>query len=287
MSCPFKAITTAIMPDNSRVIAWTLEQDFAYPEDFTLVVENSREGSKWEPISDDVKDQCHVVDPRRRNWNKNMDEYYRLRLQADGVDIASKPIKAGYANLYPFSAEAKNAISNIEKEIQMSGVTGVLLKRKVWGPRCPLCTDFSGQATVNEHCPRCLGTGIDGGFYPGITLNLVKEQIQQLSGLMVMGAAQTESFSGKCVAYPWITAGDIWCEDTTNKRFRIGACTPAASYKTTPLVYALSMSRIEYTDSLYTKEANDLVEGKDKWLDDSEYVAEAGTEDKSWEGALD
>lgn len=287
MACPFKTLTTAIMPDNSRVIAWALSSDFAYPEDFLLLVENSREGSKWEAISEDVKNECHFTDYQRRNWNKNMDEYYRLHLHSADEDYYSEPIKAGYANIYPFSAEAKNAISNIEKAIQLSGVTGVLLKRKVWGPRCPLCTDFAGQATVNEHCPRCLGTGIDGGFYPGITLNLVKDQIQQGAGLNIMGAQQQETVTGRCVAYPWITTGDIWCEGTTNKRFRINTCSPAASYKTVPLVYQISMSRIEYTDAMYTREANDLVENNDKWQNDGNYTEPAGTENKTWEGALD
>ena len=264
--------------------------DFAYPSNFVLLVQNSREGSEWEDISGDVKDECYFVDPRRRNWNKNMDEYYRLWLHDEndpGSDVYSMPVKAGYATTYPFSAEAKNAISNIEKAIQISGVTGVLLKRKVWGPRCPLCTDFAGQATVNEHCPRCMGTGIDGGFYPGITLNIVKDQIQQGAGLGMLGGTQSETVGGRCVAYPWITQGDIWCEDTTNKRFQINACTPSASYKTIPLVYQLSMSRIEYTDAAYTRGATTLVDSKDRWSQDATYTRAAGTEDSTWEGALD
>ena len=81
--------------------------------------------------------------------------------------------------------------------------------------------------------------------------------------------------------------GDVWCEDTTNKRFVINACTPAASYKTTPLVYSLTMSLVEYSDVLYTGEANDLVENKDKWQTDPEYKQPVGTDDRNWERLVD
>lgn len=288
MGCPFESFSVGIRSDNARVASWALSQNCTYPLNFVLVVQNSREGDRWEDLSEDVKNACFFVDDRRRNWNKNMNEYYRLKLEAEGEIYYSDIVKAGITNVFPFSSEAKEAISNVEMAIKMSGVTGVLLKKKVWGERCPLCTDFAGQASVNEHCPKCLGTGIVGGYYPGISLSIVKDKIEWAAANGQLGGIQSEKVSGRCVAYPWITNGDIWCEDGTNKRYSISVCTPSASYKTVPLVYTVIMSKMEYTDALYTKEATELVDNKDIWQAKNDaYSAPTGTSNSKWEGALE
>ena len=289
MANPIKSLTVAIRHDNARVLTWTLEPGYDYPEEFLLKVENSRAGGPWETLADDVKGQCSFVDARRRNWNKHMNEHYRLRLFVNANEqYVSDIVEAGRVTSYPFSTEASNAIRQIEAAIEQSGVTGLLLKRKTFGTRCPLCTDFSGQSTVNEHCPRCFGTGIDGGFYPGITMNLIKDKIDTAESNTQLGWAQTEIVTGRCIAYPWIKVNDIWVEDHTNYRYRLSACTPSASYRTTPLVYTVKMSRLEYTDAAYMPGMDAKVRDRDRWSADPQYTPEeyAATEASAWDKAL-
>lgn len=286
MANPIKSLEVAIRYDNARVLSWSLEPGYNYPEKFLLSVENSRDGGPWETLDDDVSDQCYYVDSRRRNWNKHMNEHYRLRLTVPGTteNYVSQPIAAGIVTAYPFSSEASNAIKQIETAIEQSGVTGVLLKRKVFGQRCPACTDFHTDQTVNEHCPLCFGTGILGGFYPGISMSLVKDKIETTEQPTQLGYSQTEVVTARCIAYPWIKVGDIWCEDHTNTRYRITTRTPSATYKTTDLVYSLKMSRLEYTDSAYTKGMDDKVVVKDRWTDDKDYTVR--DELSAWDKAL-
>ena len=80
MKAPFTSLQATIRYDNARVLTWTMTPGLSLPADTILSVENSRTGGTWETLSDAVFDQCFYVDTRRRNYNKFMNECYRLRL---------------------------------------------------------------------------------------------------------------------------------------------------------------------------------------------------------------
>ena len=208
---------------------------------------------------------CFYIDTRRRNYNKYMNECYRLRLTvpSTGEEYVSDVVQAGKFEAYPFSSEAENVIKQAEKDLELSGCTGVLLKKKHWGERCIHCTDFEDNTTVNEHCPWCLGTGFAGGYYNGISMTIKKEKIATDEGQGDDCVEESEVVEGRCIAYPWIRYGDVWVEDKTNKRFYISKATPIANYKEVPLIYGIKMSKVEYSDVLYTPAADAKVNIKD------------------------
>lgn len=271
----FTSVTCTILPNNHRLLAWDILAGTSFPENFTLQVENSRAGGPWEVLATDLADKCFWEDPRKRNYNKYMNEHYRLRLIIPGdqeddppkEEYVSPIVAAGALKSWPFSSEAENVVRQVEKQVELEGCTGVLLKRKHWGVRCPMCTDFNNQASVNEHCPQCLGTGFDGGYYQGISLSVIKKDIDAGEEQSKDAIEGHETVQGLCVAFPWIRFGDVWVEDGTNKRFAVHKVTPASMYKETTLVYKFVMRRIEYTDALYEGPADAKVEIKDLYQD--------------------
>jgi len=267
MANPFTSIACTIRHDNARMITWTMLPGANYPEDFILQVENSRTGGEWHVLSTGLQGTCVYIDSRRRNYNTHMNECYRLRMivPSTGEEHVSDIVDAGNHKAYPYSAEAENVVKQAETQIEESGCHGQLLKRKIWGVHCPLCVDFEGQQTVNEHCPRCLGTGIDGGYFPGIGLWVIKDQITTSESPSQIGFIQGETVQARCIAYPWICYDDVWCEDNTNKRYMIKQITPAASYKTTALVYSLKMMQVEYNDVIHSVPADVLVAEQGSW----------------------
>lgn len=269
MAGVFTSIDCAVRSDGARVVTWTMEPNYTYPADFTITVERSRAGGQWIPIAEDLTGVCAYIDTEKRNFNKYLNDFYRVVLKSATTEeeYVSESCAAGIKSSWPNSSEARNAIASMEREISLTGRTGVLLKKKEWGKPCPKCTDFNGQTTVNEHCPVCLGTGIDGGYYDGIPLNIkgdIPEVTQQLNQL---GLVQSEKLTASCIAYPWITRGDVWCDSETNDRYYIATATPASMYKSTPLVYKLVMMKLELTDALHSDEANDKVAADNPWDD--------------------
>lgn len=267
MNPPFTSLQAVIRYDNARVLTWTLTSGATYPANSILQVENSRAGGPWEVLADDLMDSCFYIDTRRRNYNKYMNETYRLRLTVPGESgdevYVSDVVEAGSFKVYPFSSEAENVIKQAEKAIELSGCTGVLLKKKHWGSRCEHCTDFDDEGSVNEHCPWCLGTGYAGGFYNGISMSIIKDRIEGNETQFETGVEDSEVVTGRCIAYPWVRYMDVWVEDQTNKRYQITGVTPTSSYKQIPLIYTIQMRLIEYSDVMYTPAANAKVNIKD------------------------
>lgn len=220
-------------------------------------------------LDNTLANSCFYIDSRRRNYNKYMNECYRLRLiiphETGNEEYVSDIVQAGQFKAYPFSSEAKNVIQQAEKAIELSGVTGVLLKKKHWGVRCTHCTDFDDQMTVNEHCPWCLGTGFEGGFYNGISMSIIKDKIDAEEKQGDDCVEEGELIQARCIAYPWIRYADVWVEDETNKRYFVKHVTPASSYKQIPLIYSIKLLKIEYTDVMYSRAADAKVEVKDLW----------------------
>ena len=146
MTAPFTSLQATIRYDNARVLTWTMTSGLVLPEDTILSVENSRTGGTWETLAANVVDQCFYVDTRRRNYNKFMNECYRLRLTvphegSEAEVYVSDIVQAGKFEAWPFSSEAENVVKMAEKDIELSGCTGVLLKKKHWGARCEHCTE--------------------------------------------------------------------------------------------------------------------------------------------------
>jgi hypothetical protein len=78
---------------------------------------------------------------------------------------------------------------------------------------------------------------------------------------------QSAKLTAKCVAYPWITRGDVWCDSDTNERFYIANVTPISMYKSTPLIFQLTLTKLEITDALHSTSADNKVAADNPWND--------------------
>jgi hypothetical protein len=94
-------------------------------------------------------------------------------------------------------------------------------------------------------------------------MSLIKDKITTTETQGASAVSEAEEVEGRCVAYPWVRYMDVWVEDKTNKRYQINHVTPISSYKQVPLIYAIKMSKIEYSDVMYTPAADAKVLVKD------------------------
>lgn len=240
-----------------------MDPKYTYPEDCVLSIEYNRAGGsfdsaandgQWQVVCADAGDCCQWIDYQRRNYNKYVNDYYRVvvRIPSASETFISKPVHAGsYLPGMTDSAKFNNLMRLADKQISDSGRQGVLLKRKVWGTRCPVCTDFEGQNSVNEHCPQCMGTGILGGYYKGIPMPVLQLGQTQQHAITQQGYQQADVLQAKCIAWPWIHLRDVWADSTTNERYYITNATVLSRYKSVPLVYQLTMNKVQLTDSIH------------------------------------
>lgn len=269
MASPFKQLKVLMAPNNNRIIYWQYEKGIRLPYDATLSVEYSRAGGTWQILADHLPPCNCYIDARITNHNKYNNDFYRVRIIGDGQEYISNPQQAAMNLCYPYFAQANNLIRLTLLEADRDGRKGFLLKKKAFGKKCHLCKQFQDDAPVNEHCPCCLGTGIQGGYWKAIPLNIIESGQSNMQSLQPQGMTQASILQARCAAWPLIELGDVWVDQNTNQRYYIEQAMVASKYKHVPLVYNLKMHLLQLSDVMHTRKAEEVLQAAlvsdDKW----------------------
>ena len=265
---PFKEVKVFLLADNSRAVSWRYASGIEMPYDASLSVEYSRAGGTWQTLAEGLPVCYCYIDKRITNRNKYNNDFYRIRLDGDAQTYYSQPQQAGISLSYPYSSQASNLVRLSQLQMSRTGRTGYLMKKIVFGQKCPVCKQFQDDAPVNEHCPCCLGTGINGGYYRAFPMNILETGQSRMQGVQQHGAVQTAVLQAKCTAWPLIELGDVWVDDNNNQRYYIQGADIASKYKHVPLIYNLKMHLLQLSDVLHSKRAQEVlqesfIDGKD------------------------
>lgn len=271
MASPFKEVNVIIKPDNSRLVYWNFTPKVEIPSSAKLSVQYARSLSSWQTLVKDLPISYCYTDSRVTNRNKYNNDFYRIALYtSDSQSYISQPQQAGINLSYPYSSEANNLNRLTSLQLKKTGRQGFLMKKIMYGQKCPVCKQFDDDAPVNQHCPQCLGTGIKGGYYIAMPMNILQQGQTNNTNIAQTGVNVSITMSAKSIAWPLIEYGDIWSDKYTNQRYYIDSVSVLSKYKHVPLVYSLRMHLIELSDVVHTKKANDalqqaFVEVKSDW----------------------
>lgn len=264
MSCTaFHSVQAINTPDGVKTVYWRMSESFhTEGRDLLFYVDCSEESlGDWIPLNseDPVTDGCIYVDTLTHKFNMVSDVWYRVRAvlrdssgQEPDKVIESIPTQiTGALSDRAYSA-GRVIMQSFYKTLKKGGgQQGFLLKRKLWGERCPECTDFDVETIINAHCHICYGTGIVGGYHEGIEFwvmpSVVSGRQRQPSPI---GITDDYGISAQCAAYPWIDAGDVWIDAKTGERFVIKAVSHVAELERKPLILSLSLVKVSNTDIL-------------------------------------
>ena len=260
MASPFKSIKVFILANGARAISWQYTAGISMPYDASLAVQYSRAGGTWQILADSLPVCYCYIDNRITNHNKYNNDYYRIKLSGDGQQYYSQPQQAGISLCYPYETKAQNLIRLSQLQMSKTGRTGYLMKKIVFGQKCPICKQFQDDAPVNQHCPCCLGTGIKNGYYRAFPMNILQAGQSRMQGLQQHGAVHSVVLQAKCTAWPIIQLGDVWVDDNNNERYYIESADIASKYKHIPLVYNLKMHLLQLSDVLHTDKAQDALQ---------------------------
>lgn len=261
MASPFKALNIYINHKGYKVLSWQYSAGAVIPQGSSITIEYARSGGPWQILDKQLPLSSCYTDARRTNRNKYNNDFYRVSVVTpSGRTYTSEPQQAGIDVSYPYSAQAANLMRLSELQAQKTGRTGYLLKKIIYGPKCPVCQQFEDDSPVNQHCPHCLGTGRKGGYYKAIPLNILQNSQSTQTDISITGQVQNKQINAKCTAWPLIRPGDVWVDDRTNQRYIMDQVSVASKYKHIPLVYFISMHYIEQTDTLHSEAANDLLQ---------------------------
>jgi len=273
----FHHIDVLTTPDNQKVIHWVLNKNFTVPIGYEayFYVDWARSGGPWTCLNSTspITGDCFYVDNNRYNYNMEKNLYYRIRLlekllpaagssssssnseesedSGDWVTYVSIPQQAlgvtQKENYLVMKEIVRLEYLNLKKK---GGIHGFLLKRKEWGDKCPTCTGFDMEEVINSSCPDCFGTGILGGYYPGIDywISISTNNRDRNINEGGIGTMNPQTRLARGVAYPWVDSGDIWVDSQTNERYIIRKIKHEAEIEGKVIIYSLQLNLLPNTD---------------------------------------
>jgi hypothetical protein len=138
---------------------------------------------------------------------------------------------------------------------KFTGWEGYVLKRKIWGERCPRCADFDSDEVAEGKCPVCYGTGKLGGYwegYPTFAYNMQGGPTQFKEMDDKVGLKENiEIPQMRMLAYPHLSTNDIFVHEESGRRYYIRPVNIAAEIKGVPIIYVVTLKLAPFSDVAY------------------------------------
>lgn len=223
--------TTPLYP-SGVFLQWDIESDEAGP----ILVDVARSGAPtgpWETIKASLRNAYNALDDlqtpasRRRIGPNQLSLsraiYYRVTATApSGAMIESEPT--------PVEPHLDARTRLLKRKIlrdqaigyrRLNGIVLVVLKRRRWGDRCPVCYDALTKQATHEHCPTCLGTSFVGGYWSPIAIRGRREAATVQVNMASQGDAEQRVTDFNILDYPLVEAKDVIIDLARNDRYEI------------------------------------------------------------------
>jgi hypothetical protein len=126
---------------------------------------------------------------------------------------------------------------------KFTGVDTLLFRRKHYGMRCKRCWDFATEKTTQDHCPNCLGTSFEGGYFPGFKTLLQYEPTPNDAVLDYRGRVENNTLSAWTVSWPQIELFDVVLRVPDWKIYRVDHIL-STELQTVPVRQVLSLTEL-------------------------------------------
>lgn len=236
--------TTALYP-TAVFIQWDVQSD----DNGVFFVDVFRSGGPtgpWEPIAVGLREAYNFVDeqfnlPPSPPSNANGSEPVSLfSLSREIFYMVTVTPPTGGADA--FSSPAVPVEPGLDKRTRLlkrkllrdlavgfkrlNGVPLSLLKRRRWGPRCPICWDSTLREATLEHCATCFGTGFEGGYWAQVRVRGRREAAAVQTQLAAHGETDIKYADFILLDFPRLEYKDVLVDLRTGDRYEVQRMTP-------------------------------------------------------------
>ena len=89
------------------------------------------------------------------------------------------------------------------------GVQSYLFRKLSYGKRCPLCYDHRTEQIMDDHCPNCLGTSFEGGFFAPAPMLAQYETTPNSRDKTYFGKMEANQIGAWTTSLPVINSEDV------------------------------------------------------------------------------
>lgn len=109
---------------------------------------------------------------------------------------------------------------------RFAGIQSYLFRRKSYGQRCLTCWDFKLEKLMQDHCPDCLGTGFEGGYFDPSICHLQYDATPENNGKAYYGRTEQTQIGAWTISIPTIRPDDVLVQTGTWRIYKVLAITP-------------------------------------------------------------
>lgn len=236
--------TTALYP-SSVFVQWDVSSD----ESGTFLVDLFRAGGPdgpWEPVATGLRDAYNALDvefgappalPSNRNGREPLNLFSLSRELFYQVTVTppSGPTAAFSSAPTPVEPGLDTRTRLLKRKLirdmavafkRLNGVPLVVLKRKRWGERCPVCWDPVLREASMEHCPTCFGTGFRDGYWSPTRTRGRREAAAVQTQLTAHGESDVKYADFLILDFPRLEYKDLVIELRSDSRYEVQRVTP-------------------------------------------------------------
>lgn len=104
---------------------------------------------------------------------------------------------------------------------KFTGVRSIIFRKKNYGMRCTQCWNPSIEKVTQDHCPSCLGTSFEGGYFEGFETLFQFDQTPNEANLDYRGAIEANVIAAWTISFPDIEVFDLVLRVPDWRMFRV------------------------------------------------------------------
>lgn len=256
-----RIVTVRAAPPRGYLVQWSVKEPAEGVITFDLHRSGSPEGP-WEPVVTGLIDRYAHFDTLEQPADTKPIEVTRLNqfrlFQAVYHRVTAHAGNVTSSHVYEFGPEARGKVGNIRRKaardvriglVKFAKMPCVLLKRRVWGVRCPICYDAKTKATTRGGCKTCYGTSFKDGFWAAVSLPARR---QGAASAAVQGEPKSDTKKLRLIVpdFPQVDVRDVIVSLRSGERYLVEAADDTNLHEE-PMYQVATVTEIDRSDILY------------------------------------
>lgn len=157
------------------------------------------------------------------DYSKFRESYYRLEVKLPSGNYVTSPVVTWENKRNTFAEIRAREVTRRESILlnKFVGIKSLLFRRRTFGKRCSNCWNVNAEKVMLDHCPVCLGTSFEGGYFPGVELLAQYEPTSNQTVFAPQGTLEPNNIPAWTVSNPVINTLDIILRVPDWKLYRI------------------------------------------------------------------
>lgn len=258
--CPpvFDRVHVSYLIRGGTRVMWDLIPEFADPLPHTFQLQVGRTGNpngEWEDVGLAMENSFYAIDGEQRVFGKIQWTHYRVKLETSLGTYYSMP--TGLTGILgPRDWRIAREIVRKERlRARLATQEGYLLKRRISGAKCTLCTELQTDEVKDPDCPECYGTGFQCGYYypmACVWADISPKAYHSKQDVELRGPVSDVVVRAMMLMLPLLEEQDVWINKKTDERYFVHAIQHTAELRGVPLLASVELRPAAFSDVVYS-----------------------------------